>query len=338
MTGEGSRLARDPAPRPTGLPPTRSRVTFGYSRLVVGQRARVPVKLLSPEVGAVRAMRSHILLVEDEEHLGVGIKYNLEAEGYRVTLVGDGPTALKLVASDAGGIGLIILDLMLPGMSGYQVCEAIRRWGVESPVLMLSSRTLSEDRTRGFDVGANQYLSKPFELDELLSRVKNLLGHGRRNGSPASPPRTPPPERVQRTAFGRVQVDFETHQVFVEGRGLRMTSKELRLLRYFVENPDRVISRQELLAEVWQRPGNVQTRSVDQFIVRLRKALEEDPSQPRHLLTIREAGYRFIADPEFTADPEATPQNSPEEQTEEAGRDVQFSGESDDRAPGAPHA
>jgi two-component system OmpR family response regulator len=120
-------------------------------------------------------MRSHILVVEDEKHLGVGIKYNLEAEGYRVTLVEDGPTALRLFGQSGQGIDLMILDLMLPGMSGYAVCEAIRALGSRIPILMLSARTLAEDRTRGFNVGANQYMSKPFELDELLSRVKNLM-------------------------------------------------------------------------------------------------------------------------------------------------------------------
>ena len=120
-------------------------------------------------------MSPHILLVEDEKHLGVGIKYNLEAENYRVTLVEDGPNALRLLKSNGDSIDLLVLDLMLPGMSGYAVCETIRDAGMTLPVLMLSARTLAEDRTRGFDVGANQYMSKPFELDELLSRIKNLL-------------------------------------------------------------------------------------------------------------------------------------------------------------------
>ena len=120
-------------------------------------------------------MRPHIMVVEDEKHLATGIKYNLEADGYRVTVVGDGPTALRLFGQTGEGIDLMILDLMLPGMSGYAVCETIRGLGSRVPVLMLSARTLTEDRTRGFDVGANQYMAKPFDLDELLSRVKNLL-------------------------------------------------------------------------------------------------------------------------------------------------------------------
>ena len=236
---------------------------------------------------------THILLVEDEEHLGVGIKYNLEQEGYRVTLSGDGPTALKLVEQTPDSIHLIILDLMLPGMSGYSVCETVRDWGLSIPILMLSARTLPEDRTRGFDVGANQYLSKPFDLDELLSRVKNLL----QLAAGSTQPRKARPEPVKQVSFGRVEVDFEAFEVTKDGKNVRMTPKELRLLNYFVENEGRVISRQELLSEVWELPGQLQTRAVDQFIVRLRKVIESDQSNPKHLLTIRDAGYRFLKEP-----------------------------------------
>ena len=116
-------------------------------------------------------MKPHILVVEDEKHLGVGIKYNLEAEKYRVTLVEDGPSALQMVTSESNDIDLVVVDLMLPGMSGYTVCESIREAGLNLPILMLSARTLAEDRTRGFDVGANQYMSKPFDLDELIQNI-----------------------------------------------------------------------------------------------------------------------------------------------------------------------
>ena len=130
--------------------------------------------------------KQHILVVEDEEHLATGIRYNLDAEGYRVTAVGDGPSALRAIEENPGGVDLVILDLMLPGMSGYAVCEALRAADKDLPVLILSARTLAEDRTRGFDVGANQYLTKPFDLDEFLSRVKNLLVlHGGGGGARA---------------------------------------------------------------------------------------------------------------------------------------------------------
>jgi two-component system OmpR family response regulator len=240
-------------------------------------------------------VRPHILVVEDEKHLGVGIKYNLEAENYRVTLVEDGPTALRLLDSGGDSIDMMVLDLMLPGMSGYSVCEQVRASGMQLPVLMLSARTLAEDRTRGFDVGANQYMSKPFELDELLSRIKNLLQSNGRQPAESAPRRVR--QSVSEIEFGAVKVNFETHEVFVDQQLERMTPKELRLLKFFVENHGRVISRSELLTEVWELPGNLQTRAVDQFIARLRKIIEPNPANPIHLLTIRDAGYRFVLEP-----------------------------------------
>ncbi len=236
----------------------------------------------------------HILVIEDEEHLATGIKYNLDAEGYRVTTVGDGPSALKLIREDPDAVDLVILDLMLPGMSGYAVCEALRATDKRMPVLILSARTLSEDRARGFDVGANQYMTKPFDLDEFLSRVKNLLSlHGR-----VREQERPPAERLTSIEFAGAAVNFETFEVTTPAGPVRMTQLEMSLLRYFAENQNRVISRHELLENVWEMPGNIQTRAPDQFIRRLRKTFEPDPAKPRHFLTIRDAGYRFVAEPE----------------------------------------
>lgn len=238
--------------------------------------------------------KEHILLVEDEEHLATGIKFNLEAEGWRVTLVGDGPSALKLLEEDPGGFDLMILDLMLPGMSGYAVCESLRENDRELPVLILSARTLAEDRARGFNVGANQYLTKPFDLDEFLSRIRNLLTlHGRRTSPGAAPSGS-----VNRIEFGEAKVNFDTFEVTVAGEPVQLTQMEMSLLRYFVTHEGRVIPRRELLDKVWNMPGNVSSRAPDQFIVRLRKAFEPDPASPRHLLTIRDAGYRFVSKPE----------------------------------------
>jgi len=235
----------------------------------------------------------HILVVEDEEHLATGIKYNLIAEGYRVTTVGDGPAAMKILHDNPEGVDLVILDLMLPGMSGYAVCEALRAFDMDTPVLILTARTLTEDRTRGFDVGADQYLTKPFDLDEFLSRVKGLLALYDRRLDRA-------PQNVPATAcfaFGNVAIDFEKCSVTVGGEPVRMTQLEMKLLKYFVENEGRIIPRRELLEHVWGVPGNLITRAPDQFIRRLRKALEPDPAQPRHFLTLRDAGYRFVASP-----------------------------------------
>lgn len=236
----------------------------------------------------------HILVVEDEEHLATGIRYNLDAEGYRVTTVGDGPSALRVVEEDPRGVDLVVLDLMLPGMSGYAVCESLRAKNWEMPILILSARTLSEDRTRGFDVGANQYMTKPFDLDEFLSRIKNLLTlHRRRVDHP-----DPPPEAITSYEFANVKINFETFEVDVDDEPVRMTQLEMKLLRYFIENEGKVVPRAALLENVWNLPGNLSTRAPDQFIRRLRKTFEPDPAHPRHFLTIRDAGYRFVAEPE----------------------------------------
>jgi two-component system alkaline phosphatase synthesis response regulator PhoP len=231
----------------------------------------------------------HIVIVEDEEHLAIGIKFNLEAEGYRVTNFKDGTSALTMIQENFQDVDLLILDLMLPGMSGYNVCETLRGHGWDKPVLILSARTLPDDRKRGFDVGANQYLSKPFELDELISRVRNLLTHFR--------PRVDAPLRIARYEFGKARINFETFEATCDGSPIRMTPLEMKLLQYFIEHQGRVIPRQELLENVWGLHGQVQTRAPDQFIRRLRKAFEPDPANPRHILTIRDAGYRFVAEP-----------------------------------------
>ena len=249
--------------------------------------------------------RKHILIVEDEKHIGTLVKYNLEADGYRVTLVEDGPTALRLIRADSGAFDLIILDLMLPGMSGYSVCETLRDGQFLIPILMLSARSLAEDRTRGFECGANQYLTKPFDLDELLARVKNLL---RLYPQQANTPMVQAPVKVTAIEFGRAAINFETYQVRVDDKEVKLTHKELQLLRYFSENEGRVISRQELLSEVWDMSGDMQTRSVDQFMLRLRKTFEIDPARPQHFLTVRDVGYRFVSDvPESSAESDTEP-------------------------------
>jgi two-component system, OmpR family, alkaline phosphatase synthesis response regulator PhoP len=236
----------------------------------------------------------HILVVEDERHLAMGIKFNLESEGYRVTTAGSGPAALALLDENEADVDLIILDIMLPGMSGYSVCETLRERGNDLPILILSARTLSEDRTRGFDVGANQYLSKPFDLDELLSRVKNLLTHHtRRHQAPRPAPASPTTYE-----FAAAKIDFPQFELSVGGKVVQLTKREWELLEFFVENEGRLIPRQELLEKVWRMPGHIQTRAPDQFILRLRKVFEADPANPKHFLTIRDMGYRFVANPE----------------------------------------
>ena len=231
---------------------------------------------------------SHILVVDDEEHLAVGIKFNLEAEGFTVTVANSGPEAFDVIAQTESGIDLIVLDLMLPGMSGYEICQKLRDAGHEMPVLMLSARTLSEDRTRGFDVGANQYMVKPFELQELISRIKNLLGRqklGSGNGKSTE---------VETYEFANAKINFKTYQVSIGDTSVRLTQLQIKALKYFVEREGEVISRHQLLEDVWEMPGHMTTRAPDQILRQLRKTFEPDPAKPIHFLTIRDAGYRFV--------------------------------------------
>ena len=232
---------------------------------------------------------SHILVVDDEEHLAVGIKFNLEAEGFQVTVATSGPEAFDAVDSASDDVDLIVLDLMLPGMSGYEICEQLREAGHEMPVLMLSARTLSEDRTRGFDVGANQYMVKPFELRELISRIKNLLGQQNRRSSSAG-------KELDVYEFADAKINFKTYQVAIGEASVRLTQLQIKALKYFVQHEGEVISRHQLLEDVWEMPGHVTTRAPDQILRQLRKTFEPDPANPIHFLTIRDAGYRFVKD------------------------------------------
>ena len=231
----------------------------------------------------------HILVVEDEEHLAYGIKFNLEAEGYAVTAVGDGQAALERLAAEPP-VDLVVLDLMLPGMSGYAVCEAIRARGDDLPVVMLTARTLVEDRIRGFDAGTDVYLQKPFDLDELLSVVRNLLTRRGRADRAADP-------RPAVVRFGDAEVHFDTYEVRSKGEPVRLTTLEMKLLRYLVEHEGLVVTREELLTKVWGLARPPATRTVDTFMLNLRKAFEADPSRPVHFLSVRGAGYRFVAQP-----------------------------------------
>ena len=235
----------------------------------------------------------HILVVEDEQHLAYGIKFNLEAEGYGVTVVGDGQTAVSLLESGSPSIDLVVLDIMLPGMSGYDVCAAIRSRGETLPVVMLSARTLVEDRVRGFDAGTDVYLQKPFDLEELMSVIRNLLAsRGRADrGAPG-----PEPARGHVYRFGSAEVNFDTWEARSRGQPVRLTNLEMKLLKYLVEHEGLVVSREELLRNVWGMTRAPATRTVDTFMLSLRKSFEEDPAHPVHFLSVRGTGYRFVAD------------------------------------------
>jgi two-component system OmpR family response regulator len=232
----------------------------------------------------------HILVVEDEEHLAFGIKYNLESEGYAVSTAGDGQAGLERLEAGNPPVDLVVLDLMLPGMSGYAVCEAIRARGSDVPVVMLTARTLVEDRIRGFDAGTDVYLQKPFDLDELISIVRNLLV--RRGRGDRTAPEAASKAHVYR--FGSAEVNFDSWEVSSRGQPVRLTNLEMKLLRYLVEHEGSVVSREELLKNVWGLTRAPATRTIDTFMLNLRKYFEADPSKPVHFLSVRGTGYRFV--------------------------------------------
>lgn len=233
-----------------------------------------------------------ILIVEDEQALATGLKFNFEQEGFEVEHAADGATAMDLFQNGESPVDLVILDLMLPGMSGYEICRQIREIDPEVPVLVLSARTLSEDKARAFDCGSDQYVTKPFALPELLSRVRNLTE--RRRGGRGQHPRGEAPNAF---VFSDVHVDFSRFSVRVRGKTHYLTTLEMDMLRYFIENEGQVLSRGRILEDVWRETADVTTRSVDNFVLRLRKIIEQNPSEPQHFLSVRGTGYRFVAQP-----------------------------------------
>ncbi|MFM7207585.1 MAG: response regulator transcription factor [Planctomycetaceae bacterium] len=235
----------------------------------------------------------HILVVEDEQHLAFGIKFNLEAEGYTVSTAGDGPAALELLPKAVPPVDLVVLDLMLPGMSGYAVCETLRGTGTTLPVVMLTARTLVEDRIRGFDSGADVYLQKPFDLEELLSVIRSLLSRrGGRDERTAEVADSAAPPTVR---FGSAEVNFDTWEATSRGVAVKLTSLEMKLLKYLVQHEGKVVTRDELLTKVWGMSRPPATRTVDTFMLNLRKTFEADPSRPVHFLSVRGTGYRFVS-------------------------------------------
>ena len=231
-----------------------------------------------------------LLVVEDEEHLASGLKLNFELEGYIVDVARTTREVGALLVA-APGYDAIILDVMLPDGNGFDLCRRLRDANNLAPILMLTARSSAEDRIRGLDAGADDYLPKPFELKELLARVRSMLRR-RRWDVNADPT---PVEAV--LEFGNARINFETQEVTVAGVEAKLTTLELELLRYFARNPGRVIGREELLEEVWKLRNYPNTRTVDNFIVRLRKHFEPDPERPVHFVSHRGSGYKFVPAP-----------------------------------------
>lgn len=224
-----------------------------------------------------------ILLVEDEKHLAKGLTFNLKKEGYKVTLAEDGVAAIDCLGKDE--FDMMILDLMLPKMSGMEVIKKVRETNIRFPVLMLTAKSTDEDRTLGLEAGADDYLTKPFHLPELLLRVKAIL---RRKDWYEEPVRN-----LEYFEFDNMWVDFKTGKARGCEGEFYLTAKEVLVMNLLIANRGKVVTREELLDKVWGYSPNTETRTVDNFISRLRKYFEKKPQKPRYIVTVREKGYQF---------------------------------------------
>ena len=237
---------------------------------------------------------TRILVVEDEQHLADGLRYNLEEEGFSVEVAGTGEEGLaRLLQGGGEPVDLLVLDVMLPGKDGFTVIEELRRAGQFIPTLMLTARGHPEDVLRGFASGADDYLPKPFELAILMARIHGLLR--RRDWLQASVSHAPAPGET--FTFDGKTVNFDLLELQVRGEIFPLTLMEANLLRYLIRHEGKPVSRKNMLEEVWGLHEDTDTRAIDNFIVRLRRYIEEDASHPRHLLTVRGVGYRFVAAP-----------------------------------------
>jgi len=229
---------------------------------------------------------SHILIVEDEAHLAEGLRFNLEAEGHVVDVDGDGQAALDRLLANRSTYDAVVLDVMLPGRNGFDVVKQLRAAGHFVPVLMLTARSRPADVLQGFEAGADDYLPKPFQLQILLARLRGLLR--RRQWMQQDQH-----EHEHLTFAGRT-LDLEALELKVGEKAYQLTQMECDLLQYLVRNAGRAVSRKAILEEVWDLHEDTDTRAIDNFIVRLRRYLEVDPTKPQHLLTVRGVGYKFV--------------------------------------------
>jgi len=227
-------------------------------------------------------MNSRILLIEDEPGLVMTVTDLLEAEGYQVEAAGDGEAGLAKASE--GGFDVIILDVMLPKKTGYDVCRELRQKGVDTAILMLTAKSQVVDRVVGLKLGADDYLTKPFDPAELLARVEALLRRIQKEN------RVP----VRSFQFGAVEVDFERAEVRRNGQPINLAGKEMQLLRYLIDNRERVVPREEILKEVWEYNSEVSSRTIDVHVAWLRQKLEDNVQLPKHIQTIRGKGYRFV--------------------------------------------
>jgi DNA-binding response OmpR family regulator len=236
---------------------------------------------------------SRILVVEDEGHIAQGLRFNLEAEGHSVEIAEDGESALDRMLHKSEPFDLVLLDVMLPGKDGFTVARELRQQQNFAPILMLTARGRPEDVLKGFESGADDYLPKPFNLDILVARVggllrrKSWLQSANEAGSALS----------DEFSFAGKTVDFQKLQLRDGTQVFQLTLMETELLRYLIRNSGRPVSRKEILEQVWNLKEDTDTRAIDNFIVRLRRYIEKDPTKPKHLLTVRGLGYQFVAEP-----------------------------------------
>ncbi len=240
---------------------------------------------------------SRVLIVEDEDHLASGLKLNLEAEGYAADVEDTGEAALgRLVDGGAadGAFDVVLLDVMLPGLDGFEVVRRLREARQFVPVMLLTARSHTDDVLRGFEAGADDYLPKPFDLSILLARIRGLLRRRRwlRGGG------AEPGAETDQYSFAGRHVDFRNQVLRRGGAEQPLTLMEATLLRYLVQHAGETVSRRTLLEEVWGVRQDTDTRTVDNFVARLRRYIETEPAHPRHLLTVRGVGYRFVAEPD----------------------------------------
>jgi DNA-binding response OmpR family regulator len=240
---------------------------------------------------------SRILIVEDEVHLARGLRFNFEAEGHQVAMVENGEDAVDLVVRQPDGFDVVVLDIMLPGKDGFWVVGEFRRQNIFVPVLMLTARSRPEDVLKGFEAGADDYLPKPFELSILLARLRSLLRRTQwMKAAVASDAAVAESAKPDVISIGGKTVDFTRLELHTGAEVIHLTVMEAELLAFLVRNADRPVSRKQILDQVWGLHEDTDTRAIDNFVVRLRRYLEDDPSAPRHLLTVRGVGYRFVAD------------------------------------------
>jgi DNA-binding response OmpR family regulator len=247
--------------------------------------------------------QSLIALIEDEEHLAQGLIFNLQAEGYRTHHESDGDSALAyLLAAPLSGpnkIAVIVLDCMLPGTDGFAITRALRNAQRYTPILMLTARTRSEDVLEGLEAGADDYLPKPFDLNILIVRIKSLLRRtawqAAEAATPADIPAEPAPPDIY--AFNYRTINFASLELIAPNRLTHLTVMEADLLRFLTDREGQIVSRKDILEQVWRVHEDTDTRTIDNFIVRLRRYIEDDPANPQYLTTVRGIGYRFLANP-----------------------------------------